>query len=567
MGMGAKLDRTVGNWRVYVNEADPDNPEALVTMDDPESGLKFSQLTPNRTRRHEATAAWLSTRYSRSPDDAPTIMSEIWEASVDADKKVAGVVNIGHKSPADAAVQLLHVDYIPMWLAYSTFLYGTMNAGQERSTRFQAEFENAQVAPLRLTFPKESWDDIKELESEFDSTAQLALGLHRESRSDTYRAFEEFYQPDLSGKRERDAFDARVFDTARGFLPLAGRTGMAYKDGSANWNRLIREMRGASNPVYHLLGDMSHDFLTMDDELEKALSVLAQAPKLIKYTDALPTVRQNVASLDLFLRTETDFFSGLSETSGAPREHEQSISLLDSKYTAGEKMTAQYILAANPGLDAASVFRAVSGMPDDIRVAVSSIIMEGHSHHVELPQLARTNDISVLMDTAIGENRDLNRHRAWGRFAVGLPTMYTPSMDVATLRSLAANGYVLPLYVTQVPEMQHLHTAFNERFARLYERIDKLLDVAQRTVGDDMDLSGLFGALPLAHRQTLVMHGNPQDAGYMTKLRVREGGHINYRDAAFDVAGLVSDSELLLSAWALSDRPDPGSREEFFSRK
>ena len=54
----------------------------------------------------------------------------------------------------------------------------------------------------------------------------------------------------------------------------------------------------------------------------------------------------------------------------------------------------------------------------------------------------------------------------------------------------------------------------------------------------------------------------------MTQLRVRPGGHINYRYLAYELARLGANSDPLLSALIPSHltQPDPVSREEFIDR-
>jgi hypothetical protein len=65
-----------------------------------------------------------------------------------------------------------------------------------------------------------------------------------------------------------------------------------------------------------------------------------------------------------------------------------------------------------------------------------------------------------------------------------------------------------------------------------------------------------------------IFHASPKEISYMTQLRVRPGGHINYRYLAYELARLGAKSEPLLSSLIpdIITKPDASSREEFIDR-
>ena len=64
------------------------------------------------------------------------------------------------------------------------------------------------------------------------------------------------------------------------------------------------------------------------------------------------------------------------------------------------------------------------------------------------------------------------------------------------------------------------------------------------------------------------MHGDPKQFNYLTHLRTRNGGHINYRLLAWDANKMIAESDSFLSGMKLDSKklPDPRSREQFFDR-
>jgi hypothetical protein len=62
------------------------------------------------------------------------------------------------------------------------------------------------------------------------------------------------------------------------------------------------------------------------------------------------------------------------------------------------------------------------------------------------------------------------------------------------------------------------------------------------------------------------MHGDPKQALYLTMQRSRPGGHINYRQIAYEANQLLAAYDPYLCALQLHNRPDPASRDEFFDR-
>jgi hypothetical protein len=182
-----------------------------------------------------------------------------------------------------------------------------------------------------------------------------------------------------------------------------------------------------------------------------------------------------------------------------------------------------------------------------------------------LPVFARTTTTSLAVESFLGELRDFNRHRAWGRF-IPLPLVFGPSITLDTVQQVLARGFGLPLYLTEVPGFSELRAAFEQDLSGYYQQLQSFIDRIAQRYGADFDYSFVFNLLPLAHQVDLWMHGDPKQALYLTAQRVRPGGHINYRALAYEANQLLAASDQYLSAMRQKSRPDPASRDEFFDR-
>jgi hypothetical protein len=169
------------------------------------------------------------------------------------------------------------------------------------------------------------------------------------------------------------------------------------------------------------------------------------------------------------------------------------------------------------------------------------------------------------MESFLGELRDLNRHRAWGRF-FPLPLVFGERMTKETMAQIIARGFGLPLYLTDVAAFAEHKAAFEQDLVAYYTKLQMFLDKVSASHQDTIDYGFVLNLLPLAHRVDLWMHGDPKQAAYFTAQRSRPGGHINYRSLAYEANQLLAESDTYLYGILLSKKPDPSSKEEFFDR-
>jgi hypothetical protein len=169
------------------------------------------------------------------------------------------------------------------------------------------------------------------------------------------------------------------------------------------------------------------------------------------------------------------------------------------------------------------------------------------------------------MESFLGELRDLNRHRAWGRF-FPLPLVFGERLSRETIVQIIARGFGLPLYLTDIPAFADYKTAFEQDLVSYYIKLQEFLGKVSAMYRDTVDYAFVLNLLPLAHQLDLWMHGDPKQAAYFTGQRSRPGGHINYRTLAYEANQLLAMNDPYLCGMRLPGKPDPMSQEEFFDR-
>ena len=173
--------------------------------------------------------------------------------------------------------------------------------------------------------------------------------------------------------------------------------------------------------------------------------------------------------------------------------------------------------------------------------------------------------MTLVVESYLGELRDFNRHRAWGRF-FPLPLVFGAPLTKDTLEQILARGFGLPLYLTEVPAFAGLRSAFEQDLRAYYVKLQQFVEQVWTRYQDTIDYAFALNLLPLAHQMDLWMHGDPKQSLYLTAQRSRPGGHINYRAIAYEANQLLAAHDPYLSALQLTQRPDPASREEFLDR-
>lgn len=551
-----------GEYRWFIYSA-KDLGMTLVCLEDCKTGIVVSTPIANPNIRVAAHKAWAGARQSRAAGTPWEIRHEMGMKGVDPDAKLEETFQgYGHRSVGDMA--RIQVDFarVPMHLPFVFFNLGTINSGQEKSSRYQQRFGQASLHPIRHYLSEGvPAGELSGVEAAYQRLGEMALLFFTRHRHELSETFQEYYRP---GPKEQGSLNSRVLDCVRYFLLFGQSTGFSFETSARDWSRIISDIKSSPLPLYRRVAGQVERLLTPTPEEEEYLGYRAEAPSLIRHTEADTTTNQNLAALRAFIET-----TSLLSTVGVDRQLKndavgQGVELVSGKYTEGEKIVVQYLLSIWPGLERAALFEWVHARNLEVKREISKIIFSGHNSYKEPPLLARATGTTLIFRSFLGEVRDFNRHRAWGRF-VPLPLVHGLPLDKDTACQILARGFGLPLYLTEVPQFSGLKERFEDDLLLYYTELYEFMQGVERNLGPT-DYSFIVNLLPLAHQIDIWMHGNPKQALYFTHQRVRPGGHINYRTFAYDANQLIADSDSYLSGMRLGKRPDPASREEFFDR-
>lgn len=538
----------------------------FVQLRDEETGAELGTTLSNPRKRTAAYKAWASIRHSRSPDSSVKIMHEMGAQGVEPDVKLDSTYRgMGHSAVADGVRLDVHFNNVPMHLALLLFNLGFINSGQEKSTRFQKKFGDSELHPLDFYIDEaEHLMAADILRLNYQSLGELSRSSFQKNLSLINAAYSAYFKPE--SKEERSSLNVRALDTAR-FLLLAGNsTGFVFESSARDLGRKISHLKASPIPFYRAIASQLENLLAPRDEVERKLHFKAEAKALIRHTGPDYTTQKNLAELSAFLK-QTDFSRNIRLATGFIEYIPQGTWLIGNEYTTGERMIAQYIMTLYPGSEPREVLGWIHSRDDGVKERISRIIYSGHNHHHEMLPLAKTTNLSVVLQSQIGEIRDLDRHKSIGRFIHGMPQIAGMKVSRESAEQMLAAGYGLPLYLTEIPEFQPVREQFERSLHGYYHAANEFLHRAASELGGGADYSFIMNILPLAHKQNLFMHADPQSLGYLASIRESNGNHINNQQHAFDIRQLVSRSDPALAGLASQrERIDVASRAAFFDR-
>jgi hypothetical protein len=545
-------------WFVY---SERDTGLRLVCLKDLQTGCVLTTPLANSEKRIAAHKAWAGARHSRAPGTPWEIMHEMGERGVDPDKKLETTfINYGHASVGDMASIQIDLVNIPIHFGYSLFNLSSINSGQEKSSRYQKKFGEAILHDLKNYLPKSS----KKLSEKYQSFGKISLELFAKHQKILTDAFTKYYKP--KDKKQKKSLNSRVLDCVRFFLLIGQDTGLSFETSARDWVRIISNLKASPLIYYKKIANQLERLLTPSPQEEEKLGYKAEAPSLIKHTEACTYTNDNLKRLKNYIKKNTDLLEYVAINGGKPRLVKQKVDHIGNKYSSSEKMLAQYLLTIWPGIEKKVLLKWITKQKKETKQKLSRIIFSKHCHHNELSDLAATTELTLVMDGFYGETlRDLNRHRAWGRFG-SLPLVFGLPIDKNTIDQIIAKGYGLPLYLTEVKSFSKQRKEFVKDLRGYYKKLTAFIDELSGKTYGIKDFSFAVNLLPMAHNCELWMHANPKQAFYLTHLRSRLGGHINYRDLAYKANQLIVKKYPYLKGIELKKKPNPKSKKEFFER-
>ena len=458
-----KVDQ--GEWKFYTAE---DLGMAAITYIDNRTQVVLAEILSNPDKRVASHIAWAGARHSRAPGDTIEILLEMGEKGVDPDEKLEETFKkFGHSSVADMARFAVQFNNVPMHVPMHLFNDNYINSGQEKSTRYQKQFAGVIMHPLILYLPEEVKTEsfVSELNRDFENLGVLSLENFNTLKPKITAAYEKSFKPETND--DRGALNTRVLDTIRFNLLLGQSSGFALETSARDWARIISHLKASQMQYYNNLGIQLETFLAPGKDLESVIGFKAEAPSLIEFTKADNTLKKNIPAVKEFYNSKISASKINSEFKGLQK---QDISFFNNSYSSGLKMAAQYLLNLFPNTDFKKLIIELDNLPTEKKIELSRIIFTGHDHHKELPaQFAATSDLTIVLEGTLGELRDFNRHRAWGRFMQHIPIYFGEETNYNKATSLMNKGFGLPLYM-EIPEFKTLKEEMKERLENIMKK-------------------------------------------------------------------------------------------------
>jgi hypothetical protein len=538
----------------------------LVNLENLETGVMVRTALANPYQPFPSIVAFAGARFSRSADTAQSILEEICTNQKGAGQRLGAIFKgYGHASVADMANLFIFIENVPQYIA-SYFFYSTsVGGGQERSTRYQNFGVNKPISIEKAICHKFDTTNkgFEELNLKFQNLQHFSLQKYTFWHQKIETAFVDYFQIDKTDPKQKSTLNARVFDVCRSFLLFGAcnKTSLAYTTSAREWARLIALFKAEKDLNLVNLGLQLETLLAPNFEQSRQIDYYPEAQDLIRYTQADETNANNLEKLKEFLDISGFFSKDTKKIRYTFGRQNLEVDYYDGSIDANTKAVIQNIICLYPNLDFNWVYKQLINMHENWQQELSQILIANFNHHQQMGNSFRVNSDTFLLTCSVAEARDLLRHRAWARFSPLLSA-------VDNFDQVLDFGYVLPAYLTDIDQFKQILIEFENDLQEYYQKLrefNQLLKEYSSEVSFDYK-SFLIQLLPFAHQTPLFLHGSPKEISYLTKLRVRPGGHINYRLLAFKIAQRYAQKSKLNSGFGLDSCPDPNSREEFMDR-
>lgn len=515
----------------------------IAGIEDKNSGVRVYTLLQQPGIKKAAFNAYTGARYSRSDKSIFDIVGEVLKTAVAKDIKVDEyasdrvekiVSGYGHPSVADMSHNFICMENLPMITIMRYFYLNAKQDGQERSTRFQ------DFSKPNFYIPKSKGAQS----DDYCSILYKSIDAYNELKDETYETLKNVFQIESSDSAGMKALEARTFDTLRFFIPMGMRTSGCAVMSSRDWSRYIGILKGSTQIVENELGDLLFELLTGSDELKKQ-GYIPESDVLIRHSEANNTSFETIEDLKLNLKVNSMInWESLKDS----RNHKGAF-LVNPTMALAEHVG---LLLSTKLVDDQKVLSHKSFFE-----SASNRIFSKHNHHNQLGPIFQSGALAIKSITDIGSLKDFNRQRSLERFIPFCENNLEKNV-------LLSNTYTLCEYLKQ-PGLRLLKAKYENALDDIYKNINLL---NSRFSG--YTLEELRYLLPHAHQTPYRVYGSLDDLLYVECLRIRPGGHINYRVESWNWRDWMRTSEIfgLQELWneIKISKPDPLSRDEFINR-
>lgn len=454
--------------------------------------------------------AYAMAKYSRS---AESLRESARELTGDRTRKFLNTMyfKYGHASIADMAHLSLGVEQISLWAAI-TLLDEQLWDGQERSTRYQPFRETGYMVPEGAP-------------AAFAETAEWLMGRYEAASAHWVERLKEQYPcPEgMSATAYEAAMRARAFDIARYYLFLGVNTSVGQITSARTLERQVARLLADPLPEIRALGndlkaaaterppfDLAYERVSelleqvpepLRTELRARLQSEPVAPTLIKYAEPTPyqqVVWSDVAAIarELLPQVEPD--------------NQRTVVLTAEQNPIDAAVAA--LLYRVSDLAYHQVSERVAGLtPAEKREVLEAALQKRGPHDDWLREFQGAPlAFDILMD--VGGYRDLHRHRRASQVRQAFTTRH---------------GVAVPQPLVGTPD----EAQYRADMAEAGRRVEAL------AAWDPLQAHYL---LPLGFKCRALFRMDLAEAGYIIRLRSKEGGHFAYRSVAHQMYQALS---------------------------
>lgn len=391
----------------------------------------------------------------------------------------------GHRSIADLAHIAMAVERLSILAAIEVADESKWD-GQERSTRYQSFRRGDWITPPELDASDQTGYEaaMAALFAAYEATASTVAAHYQRTVSRPEGMAPEAFERTLR---------ARAFDAARYLLPLGTQTSLGQIVSARVLEQQIVRLLSSSYAEVRAAGAALKQAAREPAYDPRGETAVRAAPTLVKYTD--PNAYQIESRRELAVVAAE--LLGRIPVAAAPRVDLAPVLPLEIELPA----TLLYGACHHPYRQVADLVAAMPGPRRDEIVALGTRHRGAHDELARAFRAGAAFAFDLLMDT--GGFRDLHRHRR----CTQIVQPYT-----------FAHGYETPGVLAAASAEAAYDTAM----------------AAARETGERLGAAGHY-LMPLGYRRRCLFKMDLAELVYIAELRTAPGGHISYRQAAWEM--------------------------------
>jgi hypothetical protein len=376
-----------------------------------------------------------------------------------------------------------------------------------------------------------------------------------------YELTKDAYTKKFGSDVSENTLNSRSLDIARLWIPSGALTSMALLMSARDWIRMIRILRESDDVRSKSLGEQVLKALQLS-ETEEAKDISLRLGSLLKYNEPTYTIPKNKSALKELLLEDKNFVSLLKKMRFKEENlFTASMSTLVESYDVnpGEGLALQYVMEVFPQLDEASILSYLGSIPNEMKARIGEVILKSHNQYDQMTNKGDIRGRNVFsVTTSMAYLRDLNRHRALGRF--------TPLFATENLPALINPGFNLNYQIFETDGLKHLVDPWLSDSKMLYTELDDLRTLIQGQFPRDNG-RWILRLLPLGHKVKMHLSGPVTQFNYFIAQRENRPGDYGYVDIAHKILSFYRGADPFLRNMLPTRHPiDTNSKEEFLRR-